>query len=167
MHKRHVLLPVIGLLMAIGVPLARYAMKDRHELAAIDIVSRVHTAQYALHRRVGAYATDLATLQAPCGGPPMLGEDLAGAAHGIGYEVRLRPADGAEMRGSDCHGRPLAGDYVVTAAPASAWNVGRQAFAMRGDGRIYLFYDGIPPHERDIVDGLPTPVEARDVFTIP
>ena len=96
-----------------------------------------------------------------------MSDNLTGALAALGYTLHLRAADGADTRGADCQGRPLASDYVLTAAPASSWAVARQAFAMRSDGRIYLFYEGIPPREQDIVTGLATPVEARETFTIP
>jgi hypothetical protein len=155
------------LLAVTSVPLVRYAMKDRNERAAIQILERLHAAEHAFHDDARAYAADLAALRTPCGRPPITTEDLAGALEGLGYELHVRAAEGAGPRGTDCQGRALASDYLATAAPASVWSVARQAFAMRSDGRIYLFYDGVPPTEQDIADGLATPVEARETFTIP
>jgi hypothetical protein len=74
---------------------------------------------------------------------------------------------GAISGALDCHGRPLSSDYYAALSPSDG-TVGQQAFAITGTGRIFVFFDGIAPVERDMTaDGLATPIEALDTFKIP
>jgi hypothetical protein len=59
-------------------------------------------------------------------------------------------------------------DYYAAAAPRSVQTAGQQAFAMLAAGRIYVFFDGIAPLERDMTpDGLAVPLDALRTFKIP
>jgi hypothetical protein len=99
--------------------------------------------------------------------PAWLSPDIRERLEDAGYHLELRAAEGARPRGADCHGLPLADDFYVSVAPLGSDGVPRQAFASRGDGHIYLFYDGIAPLESDMDGGLATRVEDRERFVIP
>jgi type II secretory pathway pseudopilin PulG len=163
--------PVLGIVIAVGIPVMRYASKDARERAAITALGQVHAAQEAFKSRTGGYATELASLTAlpsRCGAVhPVLAADVVAAIDGAGYALQLRVAHGAVLAGHDCEGRPLASDYYVAAAPTSSSAPVPQAFAAQKGGRIYLFYDGIPPREADIASGLATAVDERETFRIP
>jgi hypothetical protein len=84
------------------------------------------------------------------------------------YEVKVRAAEGATPLPPDCHGRPTTSDYYASAVPTSAAAAGQQAFAMTATGRIFVFFDGIAPLERDMTpSGLATPLESVPTFKIP
>jgi hypothetical protein len=163
-----VIVPLVGIAVAASAPLVRYAARERHEQTAIRVVRQVHEAQLALRSRTGGFATELSSLVAPCAGAsavvaPQIIEQLTGAE----YRLDLRAAAGAATAGVDCEGRPLVTDYFVTATPVAPWAAARQAVGGRGDGRLFLFHDGVAPREIDIENGLVTPVEARRSFKIP
>jgi hypothetical protein len=161
-------LPLVGTLVAAAVPLVRYARMQRDEGVAIDVMARVQGAQAAFQRLTGGFATDAASLTRACeGSEPVLAPDVLSGLTAAGYGLLLRAAEGAIIGGRDCLGRDLASDYYAAVAPLSPETVARQAFASRGDGRIYLFVDGLAPRERDMASGLATPLEARDSFKIP
>lgn len=161
------LVPVAGICIAAAIPLALYGVRDRRERAAIEVMRRIQQAQDAFRDTTGGFASDIASLQVPCvTGAPALADDAVTTLGSVGYSLELRRRRGAVDTGRDCHGRPVVSDYYVAAAPQSA-TVARQAFAGVGTGRLYLFFDGVAPRERDIDSGLPTPVEARESFKIP
>ena len=168
MRLVHALLPIAGLVVATSVPIARYEWRDQRERVAIDVVRQAVEAQRRFRERTGAYATSPASLTTLCGDvPAWLSADIQHRLHEAGYYLELRAAEGAHRAGPDCHGLPLADDYYVSVAPLASDGVPRQAFASRGDGHIYLFYDGIAPLESDMAGGLATRVEDRERFVIP
>jgi hypothetical protein len=160
--------PILGTWLVAGMPVATYLEKQRHEQLAIDTLGQIHQAQERLRAASGGYATDVATLVRGCedGGaavPHEILDDLASA----GYVLQLRAAVDATVIGQDCAGRPLASDYYVSAAPRTAWEAAGKAFAGRAGGQLFVFVDGIPPREADLITGLSTPVDALDAFRIP
>jgi type II secretory pathway pseudopilin PulG len=163
-----VITPVIGLCLVAGWPVARYAQKQRDEARAVSTLGDIRRAQERFRTRNDGYATDLATLLAPCPGqtadlPAAILDQLTEA----GYALTLRQATDAEEMGRDCHGRPLASDYYVAAAPRTAWEVAGKALAARSDGPFHVFVDGVPPRESDMTKGLATTVDRLDTFRIP
>jgi hypothetical protein len=163
-----VLVPLVGILTAAGVPLARYALMERHERTAVAVLQRVQAAQAQFHRRAGGYASDAASLTTACPGEtPVLPAESVQALGAAGYTLTVRPAQGAAAVGMDCHGRAVVADYYVAAAPTSSRVAAREAFAGRGDGRLYVFFDGLAPREADLGTGLATPLDARDALRIP
>lgn len=163
-----VVVPVAGIVIAASEPLVRYAVRERQERRAIAIVQRVSEAQRAFHVRTRAYATELTSLTRSCDGTtPLLAGTVLDELAAAGYRMQLRAAGTAAPGPPDCHGSPTAADYYVAAAPLSAATAARQAFAGRSDGRLFLFYDGIPPQEADILSGLATPLAERESFRIP
>ena len=160
--------PLLGITVAVALPLLRYAERERDERAAIAALQRVQEAQRTLHARSGAYATSLTSLTEACGGlPAPLEQRALDDVEAATYSIELRATRAAATVRLDCHGHALADDYFVSVSPLHADAPGRQAMAARADGRIYLFHDGIPPRERDMERGLATPVEERERFRIP
>jgi hypothetical protein len=163
-------LPLAGIIVVGSVPLVRYAQKSAAEDHAARVLRQLHQAQEAFRAGSGgAFASDWESLAAPCGATSP--SPLTGAVAALaddGYRILLRAAAGAAPAGADCHGRPLVSDYYLAAYPGVPGAAGQRAFAMRGDGRIYLFYDGVAPLERDMGEGgLATPLDQADEFKIP
>lgn len=165
---KRAVIPAAGIVVAAAIPLAIYAVRDRHERVAIEAVQQVQRAQEVFRAQAGAYASHHESLMTPCGSDAAaLGPAPLRALAEAGYVLSLRPARGAVVSGQDCHGRPLVSDYYVSAAPRSAATMARQAVAATGSSRLFLFYDGVAPRETDIESGLATPVETRESFKIP
>ena len=162
------LVPILGTCVAAGLPLARYVEKQRHEAIAVSTFRLIHDAQQQHRATSGGYAIELATLATACPGnvaalPADTFDDLAGA----GYVLELRAAIDATPSGRDCHGRPMATDYYVSARPRTARESAEKAFASRADGKVFVFVDGVPPRESDMTSGLPITVDELDSFKIP
>lgn len=162
--------PLAGIVIAASVPLVRHFDTGRREQIALDGVREVRAAQERFKRTSGGYATHLESLAAPCGGDPApLAAAWLDRFEDAGYDVVLTAvATGAPPeRLRDCHGRPLAADYYLAAAPRPAVVAAQEAFAARSWGDVYLFYDGVAPTLEDMATGLPTPAAERDSFKIP
>jgi hypothetical protein len=160
--------PLVGSVVAVTVPVVRYALIDRSERAAIAALHSIHDAQQMYHRTSGGYAADLRSLTDACvGQPPALAADVLLRLTQAGYALALRASADAAVTGRDCHGRALVSDYYVAAAPAAPGVLPRQAFAGRSDRQLYLFVDGIAPREAEIASGLAIPLAARETFKIP
>jgi type II secretory pathway pseudopilin PulG len=178
-HGRHITLidmrmpfatgfvPVLGMLVAASVPLVRHTATQRDERTAIEVLAQVQAAQEAYRRGTGGYATAVASLMQPCVASAPLPESALTRLARAGYVVSMRAATGAAAAGNDCHAREIVTDYYVAVAPASAATLGREAFARRGSGDVYLFVDGVAPREADIDSGLATPLPQRESFKIP
>jgi hypothetical protein len=163
-----VLLPLCGAVAAAAVPLARYAEKNRQEGVAVDFLRDVHAAQQRFREMHGGYATELVSLTDVCGdGAPLLPPTRVDVLHGAGYSLQLRALDSAAVIRRDCRDRALAADYYVAASPRSSASPAQRAFAASGDGRIYVFFDGVAPIEKDMKGGLATPLETLNTFRIP
>lgn len=166
MRRWVVIVPVLGTLAIVAVPFLSAVQARRDEAAAVRALQRVHDAQERFRAATGAYATDLASLAAGCAGaPPAPG--LTPSSGAGPYRLMLRVADRHEPSGHDCHGRPLAPDYYVSASPVPGATTAQRAYAARRDGRIFLFYDQVPPQEAEISGGLATPLDQADAFRIP
>ena len=163
-----VAVPLVGIVVAAGVPLVRYAAMERHEQTAIATVRDVIEAQRTYRERSGGFASDVSGLTTVCdASTPVLANDVLTALSSAGYNLELRAAQRAAVIGRDCHGRALVSDFYVAASPRTPSGAARQAFAALSDGRVYLFVDGIAPREHDIESGLPIPLDARESFRIP
>jgi hypothetical protein len=162
------MVPVTGIALSVAAPLARYAERQRQERAAIAALTALHVEQERFKDRNGGFATDLASLTTPCPGTSgSLNSEVLAEFAAAGYVAEMRIGRGAPVTGRDCHGRPVAADYYVTASPLSAKQPAQAAFAGRAGGRFYQFFDGIPPREADIAAGLAVDVADRGVFKIP
>ena len=163
--------PMLGIVVATLIPFVRHAQQTRAESAASAFLGRVHAGQQAFrvsHGNAG-YASALDSLTMPCRGGnevPIRASDVA-ALERAAYDAILRPAQLAVSAAKDCHGRPLVSDYYAAVSPRSVQSPGRQAFAVTATGRIFVFFDGIAPLERDMAGGLATPLDALDTFKIP
>jgi hypothetical protein len=143
-----------------------YVQMHAAEDAAAMLLERIVEAQREFRDRNGrrGYATDLASLVARCPGDQNSALELP---ERFEYELTLRAAEGAALRGTDCHGRPVASDFYAAAWPMSALS-GRQAFAVTARGRIHVFFDGLPPREADFrPQGLAVPLDTLRTFKIP
>jgi hypothetical protein len=165
------MLPLAGLVVVGSIPLVGYARKTAAERDAADALGGVHAAQEAFRNAGGrgGYASQVDSLATPCeGAAPSLPPALVREVAAIRYRLVVRPAVDASPAGVDCHGRPVVSDYYAAVHPDGADAPGQRAFAARADGRIYLFYDGVPPAERDMGEGgLATPLDAAAEFRIP
>jgi hypothetical protein len=163
-----ILVPIIGICVAAGLPLGRHAQKVRDEAIAVRTLRQIQQVQERFRAVVGWYATDAASLAAGCPGvDAALPADVFANLDGAGYVLRLRAAGDGTSMGQDCHGRPIATDYYLAAAPRRAQEAADKAFAGRADGQLYLFVDGIPPTESDLTSGLAIRLDEWDSFKIP
>jgi hypothetical protein len=167
-------LPLVAAAAVPAVPLAQYVHRVRAESAGGAFVQRLVDAQEAFRRQqpgVGGFATAVESLTTACPGeasPPLSSEALTRVAD-LGFAVSLRPAEGAQAALADCHGRTTASDYYAAIQPSSVDAAPRLAFALTGSsGRVFVFFDGIAPLERDMAPGgLATPLDAVRSFRIP
>jgi type II secretory pathway pseudopilin PulG len=158
---------VAGAAVSVGVQVQSQLRMRAAEDAAAETLSAIREAQRVFRRATGGYATDLASLTRGCPSQAvaMLREPLATAEYE--YRVVLRASSRAMEAGSDCHGKPTASDFYAAVSPGQPW-AGRQAMAVTSRGRIYVFFDGIAPVERDMdTGGLAVPLDALDTFKIP
>jgi hypothetical protein len=158
---------VAGAAAGVAVQVQSQLRMRAAEDAAARTLSAILDAQRAFRRATGGYATDLASLTQGCAAQPtpMLRQPLSTGEYD--YRIVLRAAARATAAGNDCHGQPTASDFYAAASPAQAW-AGRQAMAVTGRGRIYVFFDGIAPSERDMeTGGLAVPLDTLDTFKIP
>ena len=166
-----VLVPLLGILLVGSIPFVRYAQKNAAEATVTEALGRLHRAQQSFQTRTGSgYASDVASLITACPGQstsaldPTVVRDVDRAD----YRMTLRGAQDATSIGTDCHGRALVSDYYAAVQPRRSTTAGERAYALTSIGRIFLFYDGMPPLERDMVSGgLATPLESAAAFKIP
>jgi type II secretory pathway pseudopilin PulG len=167
-RRATLVVPMVGILMAVALPLTRYVQKRRAEESAIQVLQQVREAQQAFRRQWGGYASDVDSLVAVCGSGRVLDPEVFERLRIRGYGVSLRARFGAaRLAERDCRGREMAADYYVAIQPTTAGQAGQQAFASGATGDIYIFYDGIAPSETDIANGLATPLSQRSSFRIP
>jgi Tfp pilus assembly protein PilE len=159
--------PIVGVCLAIAQPLARYAEKQRHEAAVISSMQQLQQAQHRFTAAAGGYATDVATLAAGCPGASPVPPAVFKALYDAGYGLELRPSSDSAAAGLDCHGRVMATNYYVAAAPQTTRETADKAFAGRADGQLFFFVDGVPPGESDMTSGLAIPIDALKSFRIP
>jgi hypothetical protein len=163
-------LPLLGTLIVTALPLIRYAQKTRAETRAAAVLGRVAEAQQRFRLASTGFASTLASLTTPCGLPSgaLLDVQALSDLTDAGYRLLLRPAQRANVIGRDCHGVETVSDYYAAVLPDAPTAAGQQAFAVTSKGRIYLFYDGLPPVEGDMeAGGLATALDAADRFKIP
>lgn len=157
-----ILLAAAGLVAAVSYPLVTRRMAAEGERAAFGWLRTIADAQARFRIANGGYATTTDSLVEPCGGqPPALTATLTGQ-HIVdaGYELRMRGAREAAAGPLDCHGRATAMDFYVSARPITAQPHGSRGMAMTATGRIFVFFDGVPPAESDMgAGGLATPLE--------
>jgi len=168
MRVLSILVPVVGACVAAGLPLARYAEKQRHEAVAVSALRSIHDAQQRFKAALGGYATDLGTLASGCpGNVDAVAADILDDLADAGYVLELRAAADAAITGEDCQGRQTASDYYLSARPRTAREAAANAYAGRADGQVFVFVDGVPPRESDMASGLAMTVDAMTSFRIP
>ena len=162
-------LAVIGIVTAVSIQVrAQFRMRHAERVAAASLKAIVEAER--VFRKAGGrggYAIDFQSLTQPCPGERAAALSSLPPFSAYEYRVVLRAAEGASVTGTDCHGRPAASDFYAALQPVHGW-AGRQAFASSSWGRIYVFFDGLPPVERDMAaGGLAVPLDALDTFKIP
>ena len=163
-----ILVSLIGICLAAGLPVLRYAQKERDEAVAIRVLRQIQQAQERFGTAVGGYATTAESLTAGCPGvDAALPAEALGDLDAAGYALQLRAAAGGTIVGQDCHGRATATDYYLAAAPRTARETADKAFAGSADGQLFFFVDGVAPREADMAGGLAIPIDALESFKIP
>lgn len=164
--------PLVAAVLAAALPLARHVQRAKAEAAGVAFLERLAAAQQAFRDGPGhgGYATDVDTLTKGCGASSALlpAADMDRARE-AGFAIVLRAAEEATALPPDCRGKATASNYYAAAQASGPDAPPQQAFALTGSsGRIYLFFDGIAPLERDMAPGgLATPLEALGTFRIP
>lgn len=160
---------VIGIFVTVSIHVrAQFKMREAEHVAA-DTLEAIVEAQRAFRKAGGrgGYATDLHSLTQPCPNDVTSPHLTLARLAGYDYRAVVRAAERATLVGTDCHGRPAASDFYASLQPAHGW-AGRHAFASTSWGRIYVFFDGLPPVERDMdARGLAVPLDTLDTFKIP
>jgi hypothetical protein len=156
------------MIAAVAEPLVTHLAGRRQEDAAAEWIASLRSAQERFRSAAGGYATDLSALASACpGGTAVWSADALAALASMGYQVALRSARHAAVGPSPCGGAPMASDYYVAVAPRQGTGPAQRAFAATARGDIFVFFDGIAPHEQDIASGLATPLAEADRFVIP
>ena len=163
--------PLILALGIAAIPVAQHVEARRAEAWGEAFLVRLLNAQREFQRRSGAgFAATLEALTAACpGASATLDAGEVDRVSNHGFHIVLRPADGSRTAAADCNGRPTTIDFYVALEPASADSAPRRAYASTGSGgRIFVFFDGLAPAERDMAPGgLATPLEVLGTFRIP
>ena len=166
------LAPLVAALGVAAIPLWQYGRKVQAEAAGEGFLRQLAEAQLEFRRRNDAgFAIAVESLITPCPGAAGAALD-AKAVHDVserGFVLSLRPVAGASEGTADCQGRRTATDYYAALQPATVDAAPRQAYALTGlSGRIYVFFDGLAPLERDMAPGgLATPLDHLGAFKIP
>jgi len=161
-----------GIVTAASTRILSYHSMRSTEYATVALMQLVGEAQQRFRTAggEGGYATDLESLRTPCPGQTQAAlSDVAVKALGSArYELLVRPRAGSAFAGVDCHGRQTARDFYLSARPRVTGVDGERAMAMTASGRIFLFFDGIPPREADMTaGGLATPLDSLETLKIP
>ena len=165
------LVPLTGTALLLAWPLGRYALKVRDEAQALNVVHEIRRAQEVFRSSVqgAGYVGSIESLTTGCGAvpAPMSRVTLADLER-AGYIMQLRPSASSRPMGQDCHGRPMADDYYLGVQPAEAAVAGQRAYGATSRGDVFVFFDGVAPHEQDMTaGGLAKPQEALSAFKIP
>lgn len=153
----------LGLAAAVAYPLVTRQIAINREAAAAEWLYAIGEAQGRFRAANGGYAASLQSLVEPCGdGAAVLAVQLTHARIvDSGHEMAVRPASAASQGPSDCHGRATTSDFYVSARPLVIGRDGSRGLAMTSAGRVFLFFDGVPPTEADMAPGgLAMPLDA-------
>jgi hypothetical protein len=166
------IVPLIATLAVVAIPLGEHARTVRAEAAGLAFLQQLAAAQQAFRKGRGGFAATLDSLTRPCpgdGATVPLGPASVRAVIDRGFDVVLRPSEGATPSPADCLGLATTTGFYAAVQPSSIEAPPHQAYATTGvSGRIFVFFDGIAPLERDMAaGGLATPVEALAAFKIP
>lgn len=156
---------LLGLVAAVAYPLATRQTRIERERAAIAWLRAVAEAQTHFRASQGGYAGTLDSLSTPC--PPTTAStgtsgtsDTPGTLGTLNHTVTLRPAATASEGPLDCHGRPTFSDFYASARPNLVGRDGLYGLALTATGRIFVFFEGVPPTEQDMAaGGLATPLD--------
>lgn len=151
-----IVVAVIGVVAAVGVPSLLRARISANEASAIASLRAISTAEatYFAHAGTNGYARSLATLARSCPGAtqPFISPDLAvDPSLKSGYTVALQASAAAQPARPDCNGTATDSDFYATAAPTSHGTTGVRAFATNNRGSIYYDQTGVAPTEAAIL----------------
>jgi type IV pilus assembly protein PilA len=154
-----VLVAVIGIVAAIAIPGLMRARMAGNEASAIGSLRAINSAQstFASVCAQGAYAVALAELAIPPRGSRAEGfisPDLAAdPVLKSGYSIRLVAGDPNPNAAPACNGARVAGDYFVSAEPATPGVTGMRFFATNSEGTIFTSASPIPVTFRGVPAG--------------
>lgn len=145
-----IVVAVIGILAAIGVPMLLRARISSNEASAIAATRIIITAQSHFEAFSRGFADDLTTLGSTCPGAtvPFITPDLG--VNDIvkgGYRFAAAPGMDATPGPNDCFGNPTQTTYYVTVTPIAVGMSGVRAFATNASSTIWENTAGIPPPE--------------------
>ena len=159
-----IVVAIIGIIAAIGIPRLLAARMSGDEAAAIGSVRAIKTAQatYSSTCGKGGYATSLEDLfAAPDGGIGFISPDLKeNDTIKSGYTVTVRVGDDdAEVADADhtCNGTVASASYFATAVPVLAGITGRRYFAT--DVRGTIFENDEEMGDTDDIESSGTPIK--------
>jgi prepilin-type N-terminal cleavage/methylation domain-containing protein len=147
-----IVVAVIGVVAAIGIPSllrARVAANEGSAIASLRIIGTAQAAYYA-HAGTSGYARSLTTLATSCPGnnEPFISPDLAlDPSVKSGYRFVLQASAAAQPARPDCNGTATDSDFYATAVPLSHGTSGVRAFATNNRASIYFDPSGVAPTE--------------------
>lgn len=144
-----IVVTVIGILAAMGVPFLLAARAAANESSAIGSLRAMNTAEsnYAVTCAAGAYNLNIPHLVAQ----EYLSPDM-GFNPKSGYNFAMQASAGAQAGPGDCTGAATVTAYYATGRPM-ATTTGRRGFATDAGGTIWQDSSGVPPAEPFAVAG--------------
>jgi type IV pilus assembly protein PilA len=144
-----IVVAIIGIIAAIGVPGLLRARMSASEASAIASLRAINSAEVAYSSAGGGgFAERLSVLQIPCGTSTQafLSPDLTDGGVKSGYTITLGQLTGGNPNGVDCNNTPAFSSYFATAVPVDV-NTGSRGFATMASGTIFFTTDGTAPPE--------------------
>jgi type IV pilus assembly protein PilA len=145
-----IVVAIIGILAAVGVPMLLRARISSNEASAIGSLRVIITAQADFVAASRGFADDLATLAGACPGStvPFISPDL-GVNDIIksGYRFAAEAGDGAVAGPDDCFGNATQTNYYASATPIAVGMSGSRAFAANHGATVWQDTSGVPPSE--------------------
>ena len=145
-----IVVAIIGIIAAIGVPGLLRAWMSANEATAIASLRAVHSAQstYSSSAGNGGYATSLTILGTPCAGGThgFISPDLWPSTPGVtlnGATGIIKSGYDTDMTGNgiagpdDCNSTATNTYYTATAVPVSGGTTGQRGFNMSAAGTIF------------------------------
>jgi type IV pilus assembly protein PilA len=154
-----VVVAIIGIIAAIGMPGLLRARMSGAEASAIASLRTISSAEaaYSSSAAGGGYATSLAVLGASCPGATLgfISPDIAfDPARKSGYQIVLGAATGDAEIAKDCNGASARSGYFGTATPVVKGTSGNRSFSTEASGTVRFDNTGLP-----MVEGAGTPIQ--------
>lgn len=145
-----IVVAVIGILAAIGVPMLLRARISSNEASAIASLRVIVSSQTDFQAFSRGFADDLTTLASTCPGStaPFISSDLgANDVTKSGYRFTATAGAGAMVGPDDCFGNPTQSTYYASATPIAVGISGSRAFAANASSTMWQNTAGVPPAE--------------------